>query len=131
MPSSKQMTVAATTRTEALTPREAVTGKCVHTQELPPYRIRSLQDSASTPSTVWTMVTITIALAISAVACKANMERTHGSCSFASDVMKFPVRSYELLPAITMHMHQGVPQAKCIVHDTNKKSLGDVQVLPR
>ena len=46
-----------------------VTGNCVHTQELSPYRIRSLQDSAST------MVTITIALAISAVACVANMER--------------------------------------------------------
>ena len=75
MTSSKQMTVAAITRTEALTPREAITSKCLHTQELSPYRIRSLQDSASTSSTVWTMVTITIALAISAVACIANMER--------------------------------------------------------
>ena len=68
------------------------------------------------------MVAITIALAISAVACIANMERTHGSCSFASDVMKFPVQSYELLPAITMHMHQGVPQAKCIVNDINNET---------
>ena len=85
MTSSKQIIVAAITRTEALTRREAVAGKCVHTQELSPHRIRSLQDSASTSSTAWTMATITIALAISDVACIANMERTHGSCSFASD----------------------------------------------
>ena len=48
---------------------------CSHTQDLSSYRIRSLQDSASTSSTVWTMVTITIGLSIFAVACKANMER--------------------------------------------------------
>ena len=79
MTSSEQMTLAAKTRTEALTPREAVTSKCVHTEavteELSPYRIRSLQDSTSTSSTAWTMVTMTIVLPISAVACIANMER--------------------------------------------------------
>ena len=48
---------------------------CSHTQELSSYWIRSLQDSASTSSTAWTMVTITIALSIPAVACIANMER--------------------------------------------------------
>ena len=41
---------------------------CSHTQELSSHRIHSLQDSASTSSSVWTMVTIAIALAISAVA---------------------------------------------------------------
>ena len=75
MTSSKQMTVAAITHTEALTPREAVTGRCAHTQELSPYRIGSLQDAASTSSTAWTMVTMAIVLAISAVAFIANMER--------------------------------------------------------
>ena len=47
---------------------------CSHTQDLSSYRIRSLQDSASTSSAVSTMVTITIALSIFAVACMANME---------------------------------------------------------
>ena len=41
MTSSKQLTVAAITRTEALTPREVFTGKCVHTQELSPYHVIS------------------------------------------------------------------------------------------
>ena len=45
MTSNKQMTVAVVIPTEALTQREALTGKCVRTQELSPYRIRSLQGS--------------------------------------------------------------------------------------
>ena len=67
---------AAITRTGVLTQREAVTGKCARTQELSPYRIRSLQGSASTSSTPWTMVIMATILAASAVAFVAKMGGT-------------------------------------------------------
>ena len=66
----------AKTRTEILTQREAVTSKCARTQELSPYRIRSLQGSASTSSIPWTMVIKATILATSAVAFVAKMGGT-------------------------------------------------------